>query len=252
MDTENAFQVLRLDGLRDRQSGRVQEIDTIVDDLIRVTASKLGRKWRQDRDDIRQNLYVWILEKNTDVDLGDMAEEEGQEKYRRLRNTLWWAGENGCKREHRQQKALRDGYSPEDEYFYSVKQLESLLENYFATGIEEKSPVTSENPVRSGADPAEGGGYLASLIDVARGLESMSQEYRDRLSVRLGDLAGYSDGAVAGLSQSEAYRLTGRHPDKIKSLLGETGDAVRHRTQTALRALQKILGGPSPWTRSAA
>lgn len=229
-------------------------INQIIDDLVKATSGKLARKWKgQSRDDISQELYLWCIAKGIDGSFVDTeSDEEYQEEIRKLRNSLWWAGETYCQREHRQAKAFRAGYSPEDEYFYSVKQLEHMLEVYYSVGVEERPPVTYEVSGRGSVDPAEGGNHLAGMVDLTKGLAAMDDGYRARLEVRYGPLSGYSDDAVAGLAQSEAYRLTGWHPEALRGLLGDTGDAVRHRVGTALRNLQTALGGPSPWTREVA
>jgi hypothetical protein len=155
-----------------------------------------------------------------------------------------WAGERFCRKE----EAASKGYSVEDEAFYSLRTLEELLVIYLSVGIEERAPIGTSDSVRhQKSDGAERGNYLAGMLDLQRGLSLIKWGYRQRLEVRFGDLAHLSDDAVAGLSQSEVRDLLGWHHDRLTLVLGSTGDQVRHRTQTALRALQTALGGPNPW-----
>lgn len=217
----------------------------IIHDLARSIAFRLSKRWNQDRDDVTQEILLWCLTQGIDGSFADLEDEEEYfSQLKQARSSMNWAGERYCRRE----KARKEGYSPDDEAFYGVRHLEELVVIYYQVGIEEHAPIGTSDSVRhQKSDGAEYGNYLASILDVQKGLAKIPYHYRQRLEVRYGPLVHLSDDGVAGLSQSEVKDLVGWHHDRLTEVLGATGDQVRHRTETALRALQKALGGPSPY-----
>lgn len=217
--------------------------------LATSQARKLARKWRVDYEDIRQEILVAALQEDLSwlQDEG-LGEEERRDLMRQLRVWAWYVGERFCRRE----KAARSGYQVEDEVYYSRARLQELLSWYLECGLEERPPVSYGESVARAGDPSEGGNHLAALLDVERGLSLLQPSYRERLTVRFGPLEGLSDDAIASLPQSEVKRLTGWHHERLGRVLGVTGDQVRHRVDTALRALQSALGGANPWNRGPA
>lgn len=215
---------------------------------MKATANRLSRKWKEDRDDVAQELYLWIFSKldYNFFDEDQIDDEEYDENLRRFRSSVSWAGERYC----RQAKAEREGYSPGDEYFYSIPQLIILLPVLINDGVQASPPVTRGDSVKRSVDAAEGGGHLASMIDLDVALEKLDKRYQDRLKLRFGALAGFSDESCAGLSQSDIVTLTGLHPETYKSILGVTKDQVASRVKTSLIKLQNQLGGRSPWKTS--
>ncbi len=219
--------------------------------IVRTTANRLAKKWKQDKDDIAQELYLWILAKldytffeNFYASAKDEDdEEEFDGKLKRFKSSIHWAGERYC----RQEKAETEGYSVQDEYFYSIAQLASLLPSLIGQGVAAAPPAGRGDSVRRPTDAAEGGGYLASMVDLDVALSKLDKRYRDRLLLRYGPLVDLSDESIAGLSQSEIVQRTGLHPTALAESLGVTKDQVASRVKTSLVQLQKLLGGRSPW-----
>lgn len=211
-------------------------------------AKRLSRKWRIDSEDISQEILLYAIKRNFNDDIEKLNDVDDDEEYsqevRKIRSSLKWAGERYCRKE----KASIEGYNPQDEAFYSLGYLEELLSVYYQVGVTEHAPVGVADSVRhTKSDGAEYGNYLATVMDLEKGLKNMSARLSERLYVRLALLGHLSDDKVATLSQSEAWTLTSMHPDTLRELMGATGDAVRHRTKTALAALQREMGGPSPY-----
>ncbi len=216
--------------------------------MIRQTARRWSGKYKgTSPDDIEQELHLWCLTQGIDGAWHDddtLTEEECGTLYRKDLSSLQWAAERYCRRD----KAQRAGYAVEDEYYYPLRYLRELLEIYYVEGVSAHPPRgRAESVSKGGQDPAEGGGHLTAMLDVQRGLQSLPRVYRQRLALRFGFLAGLSDDKIANLAQSDVVRLTGLHPDQMRKILGVTRDGIRHRTATALKALQTQLGGPSPW-----
>lgn len=223
---------------------------TLNESILRIalTASRrLAARWHIPADDIKQEILLWCLIHGIDDSFEDIEDEgERESALRQATASIRWAGERYCRKE----KASATGYSVEDEAFYSAKALAELLLMYYQAGIEEHAPTGRTDSVRqTTTDGAEYGNHLASMLDVERGLELLPLTYSMRLRARFGLLGHLSDGAIASLSQSEIRELTGMHHDTLRGIVGTTPDQVRHRTATALRKLQSVLGGPNPWNK---
>jgi hypothetical protein len=212
-------------------------MNRLVLELASLEAGALHRRWPAvERDDIRQEILVWALERPEmaakALEAEDLGEDEGEAR-KALRLKLRDAGAQYCKkqeRDRRRERAAALGYETTDEIFYGLPYLRELVEHLFAHGLAEKPPVGRADATKRIGDPAEGGTYLTSLLDVQRGLTLISSGYLHRLWDRLGVNAHLTDeeyGWLHGLSEAQ----------------------VRGRLRVALRALQRALGGASPWNR---
>lgn len=206
--------------------------------LAATEAAALARRWPHlERDDIQQEILLWALEhaeSGSELSVEELGEDEYRERRRALRWRLRDAGARYCRRQERDRRRERAavlGYDVVDEAFYSLAQLRGLVEQYFAEGVTERPPLGRADSVTRTGDPAEGGTWTATLVDVERGLRAVRPAYLQRLWDRLGP-------ADAGLSDEEyGWRV------------GLTEHQVRGRLRTALRALQNALGGQNPWNR---
>jgi hypothetical protein len=179
-----------------------------------------------EREDILQELCVFCIENKLNTPDESLEDDEYNAASQTLRRALRKAGDRFC----RQEKALSSGYDVEDEAFYSVDRLRELVETFYSDGLTEHPPIGRTESVRHTGDGSEAGTWLSSLIDVERGLSLLSPEYSHRLSDRYKTNAHMSDsdyGYAHGLTE----------------------DQVRGRTRSALRALQRHLGGSNPWNR---
>lgn len=207
-------------------------------ELAASEAATLARRWPGvERDDIRQEILLWALEaaeSGSELAEDGLGDDEYQQRRKVLRFKLRDAGAQYCRRQERarrRERAAALGFDVDDEAFYGLVQLRLLVQAYFAEGITEHPPRGRADSVRRAGDPAEGGTWMASLLDVERGLRSIPLHYLERLWDRCGpDQAGLTD---------EEYGWQ----------RGITEHQVRGRVRTALRALQIQLGGQNPWNR---
>lgn len=217
--------------------------------IIKAISWRTSRKWNMDREDIAQEMVLHLLSQGVDVewmDDEDIEKDEREDLVRQLRSCLFYVGERYARKE----KALKGGYSIDDEAFYSRARIEQLLEWYLEVGIEEHAPTgASESVTHTKSDGAESGNHLAAMLDIDRGLSLIKPGYLSRLQVRFGPLCKYSDDQIAAMSQSEIKDVTGWHHERLRDVLGTTGDQIRHRVDTAVKDLQRTLGGLSPWNR---
>lgn len=210
-------------------------------ELANREARRLARRWPAvETADIQQEILLAALEQGLEAPEMPTEGIEGGtqtqvylEDVQALRMKLRDAGASYCRRQERDRRRERAavlGYDTSDEAFYGLGQLKMLCEAWFAHGITERPAIGRADSVSRTGDPAEGGTWMASLVDVERGLKALSEGYRWRLYERLYLMANLTDEEVAwqtGLSEGQ----------------------VRGRTRTALQALQRELGGASPWNR---
>lgn len=227
-----------------------------IDDLnvfARQVAAGLARRYSLSTiDDITQEiiLYVWSKpqvwaewEAYCQME-GDVDEDEAKHTHNRLRLICRRAGERYCRKE----LASAIGYSPEDEAYYSIGQLRILAEWYFREGLTERgSRGGTGERVSSTGDPAHGGNWLSSLLDVQRGLERIPRKYRARLRTRFDHFGQYSDTELVAKVRNLATARGTR--ERIERHLGTSESAIQSRVSYALSKLQRALGGSSPYRK---
>lgn len=187
--------------------------------MIEKVASSVKKQFPQvDREDIRQEIWIWALEKDDKV--SDYL--DGGKAGRRM---LWSALRRAGVSYAAVEKARVLGYDPADQFHYSVGQLRELLPLALdrdswvmaSNGSQERTALTS--------DPAHGNNRLAMICDVRSALEACSEEDKHLLWTAF------------GLSMDDVDHA---------NVEGITTDALRSRVNRALRRLQKHLGGPKP------
>lgn len=173
-------------------------------------------------EDVQQVLYLWLLEKYDRV-VRWRAEHDEERAYRTQVKALRNAGERYCRTE----KAERDGYAPEDEFFYSLKMVADLLELAFdpewmlPRGID----YTDESPpVNVGSD------LMTMVADVGRAYNTLPKTDQDLLRYCYGGDRTHSE-AIANLS--------------IKWKCSSS--AAYNRVRRVVGRVRAALGGPNPW-----
>lgn len=192
-----------------------------IETSVTRIANEYGGKFRQygaERDDFLQEAWCWLL-KNEDLVLRQYEELE-EERFDRwlsrcIRNEAIDYGVDI--------KAQALGYERRDLYFYSEKELESLLDAMFDREAWLHPPQLSEG--RSSKTKAEGNNWVATLADVSKAFDSLGQSDQGLLR----------DFHANGFSNRELAEVHGV-PDGTMS----------SRHTAAIRRLQRELGGPAP------
>lgn len=212
-----------------------------------------GRFASVSADDVAQEIVLYVLTHRKVLDewndycLGDFANQEEEKLASKRINTIF---RRAGARYARKEVAAMVGYRPEDEAFYSLGLLRVLVEALYADGLSERPPVgRSESVAKTNADPAVGGNYLVSLLDVQRGIEHLPAKYRNRLKFRFTDknLVGATDAEIARMVENLAVAPGLRQ--RIEKHLGTSEDQIRSRIRTSLAKLQSKLGGASPYVK---
>jgi hypothetical protein len=242
--------------LLENTEGDSAESPSSIEDLYpyaRQIALGLAKRYAlSNPDDITQEIVLYVITHDKvmaeweTLRLMEAGVDDDEAKHlaNRMRLICRRAGERYCRKE----LAEAIGYRPEDEAFYSVGQLRILVEWYYREGLTERGSTSGPGErVSTSGDPAHGGNWLVSLLDVQRGLERMPRRYRARLRLRFKDLGQHTEVELAAMAVNLATARGKR--ERIERLLGTTERAIEGRVNYALTRLQKALGGPSPYRR---
>lgn len=207
------------------------EIPPIIHDLIPSVVATIHRRYRSytDRKDLLQEAWSWTMTRASRLaaDLEGVNEEDRNIRERRVA----WQMRRHLERYARKEKAHKSGYSVQDEAFYDTITIAQLLPYVIAsvvndTALEQAQNLINDGQPRKPAAPAEGGNLLAILIDIKKAYLLMEKEDRDILRLRY--------------HENHTLQQVGQY------LECSTSTAER-RSNNALRKLQNIIGGQSPW-----
>lgn len=189
-------------------------------------ARQLKSKYRDfvDYADVQQELYIWYLTHGHKIE--EWAEQHHPKTVQAyIMKSLRNHGEKYC----RSEKAARTGYSPDDEFFYTIQMCAEMLQLYFDPEWMLPAYQLGEHTSNK-KPPSEGGNLMAMVADVGRAYESMSQGDRDLLR-RIYD----GERPVREAMEFEAM------------CNGITYAAQDMRIRRILGRLRKQLGGPAPF-----
>ncbi len=187
-----------------------------------IAAAKAGKVARLyqgivETGDVINHLWVWMLEHP------EKMQEFCDESNETLAGFVLMVE---AKRYCKQEKAGRAGYSTQDEYYYTVPVLRELMADVFDHEGWALQSVSSDGQPKAKADPRMSNERLVMLADVAQSLQSLPQRHYNVLVWVY--KYGYDD------------ELLGRELDC-------TPEAAQKRTERALVALQRALGGIDPF-----
>lgn len=169
-----------------------------------------------DYDDVQQTLYLWLLG-HYDKAVNWRANYATQHAERTLIKALRNEGERYCRTE----KAEQDGYSVEDEFFYSIPMIADLLALSFDPEWMEPKGIdyTEQKSVSPGTD------LVIMVADVTKAFESLPEPDQDLLRYVYGGSRLRED-AIAlkalewDISQSAAYGRIRRVVGRVRAALG--------------------------------
>ena len=182
-------------------------------------------------EDIEQGMWEAALAR---ADKIDTLLKEG--RTWNIGRILWRSASTQIRGEDRYQRARRAlarGYAVEDEAFYSTGLIAVLLPLYLDGGVSSEPPKGRQVNTHVSSSE-ESGEYLAMMLDIDTAMRRIPAYHRTILE----RYYTYPQGS-GGWTHEE-----------IASALGITPTAARKRVSRALRAMQEVLGGASPWPRS--
>lgn len=168
-----------------------------------------------DISDIKQEMWVWIMENKGTITriLGD---SEGT--VAAVENLLIKAGNAHLKKE----EAAVYGYAEEDQFFFSVDLIKSILEVVFThEDWQSFAQAAQDGMPRSKSEPATSGNNLASYADVSRAITTLPEDQYNTLVWRY----------------KYHYTFT-----QIGREAGITKQGAENRHRAAVNAIQQALG----------
>jgi RNA polymerase sigma factor (sigma-70 family) len=194
-------------------------------------ANSITRKFKGwvERDDVKQELYLWVLGRQSQY--LDQLNEENKEKREYSVSRLAFQMRRIAEKYARREKARKAGYQTTDEAFYDTATIAQLMPHILAsviegTVLEQAQELINDGQPRKQSTPAEGGNLLAILIDVKRSYLKLNEDDKVLLRMR------YYDNVTL---------------QEIAQYLECATSTADRRCTSALRRLQDQLGGETPW-----
>lgn len=208
-----------------------RELHPTIIDLVPVVAGSITRKFNGwvEKDDIKQELYLWAL--NRQDQYFDQLNEENKARREHNEARIAFQMRRAAERYARREKARKAGYQTTDEAFYDTATIAQLMPHILAsviegTVLEQAQELINDGQPRKQSTPAEGGNLLAILIDIKRAYLKLQADDKVLLRMR------YYDNATL---------------QEIAQFLECAVSTADRRCTSALRRLQDLLGGDTPW-----
>lgn len=208
-----------------------KELHPILADLVPAVANSIARRFKGwvERDDVKQELYLWVLGRQSQY--LDQLNEENKEKREYNVSRLAFQMRRIAEKYARREKARKAGYQTTDEAFYDTATIAQLMPHILAsviegTVLEQAQELINDGQPRKQSTPAEGGNLLAILIDVKRSYLKLNEDDKVLLRMR------YYDNVTL---------------QEIAQYLECATSTADRRCTSALRRLQDQLGGETPW-----
>jgi RNA polymerase sigma factor (sigma-70 family) len=208
-----------------------KELHPILADLVPAVANSITRKFKGwvERDDLKQELYLWVLGRQSQY--LDQLNEENKQKREHNVSRLAFQMRRIAEKYARREKARKAGYQTSDEAFYDTATIAQLMPHILAsviegTVLEQAQELINDGQPRKQSTPAEGGNLLAILIDVKRSYLKLNEDDKALLRMR------YYDNVTL---------------QEIAQYLECATSTADRRCTSALRRLQDLLGGETPW-----
>ena len=200
-------------------------------DLVPAVANSIARKFKGwiEKADLKQELYLWALGRQSQY--LDQLNEENKEKREYSVSRIAFQMRRIAEKYARREKARKAGYHPSDEAFYDTATIAQLMPHILAsviegTVLEQAQELINDGQPRKQSTPAEGGNLLAILIDVKRSYLKLEEDDKVLLRMRY-----YDNNTLQEIAQFLECAVS-------------TAD---RRCTSALRRLQDLLGGDTPW-----
>lgn len=202
-----------------------------LDDLVSIASSAVHRRFAGyvDRDDLIQELRVYVLQRPKLEEALDAAYPEGKEETKWVARKIMARFRRHIEKYSRREKASKLGYQVGDEFFYDTALVARLLpvafqfDRHGATLVEK----IDDGQPRGKQVPSEGGNLLAQTIDIRAALELLDKEEQLLLEARYG---------------ADPMTL-----EEMAERLEVSDSTVDRKIQRALRNIIDHLGGPTPW-----
>ena len=191
----------------------------------------IHRRYRQyvEKGDLLQEGWAFVLSRAEQFNELLSDDNEMQRKWNEKR--IGWQIRRQLERYARKEKAAKSGYQIADEAYYDTVTIAQLLPfvikaHVNETALEQSQILINDGTPRKPAAPAEGGNLLAMLVDIKKAYERLEKDDQEILRLRYHE------------------NLTLQHIAEYLECHPSTAD---RRSNQALRRLQNLIGGESPF-----
>jgi RNA polymerase sigma factor (sigma-70 family) len=209
----------------------VTELHPSIFEITPSVAYAVHRQFKQwvERDDVKQECMQWAMSRVAYIN--EQLGEEDTEQRRHNEQKIAWQMSRAAERYCRKEKAVKSGYQLGDEAFYQTAMLGQLLPFVIAsvidgTVLEQAQEMIRDGQPKGSSSPAEGGNLLAMLLDIKKCYEKLDDEDKQILMLR------YHENLTL---------------ERIGEVLGCHRSSADRRCSHALRELNNLLGGASPY-----
>lgn len=207
------------------------DLHSSIYDIVYSVAYAVYKEYRKfvDKDDVRQECMHWALTRA--VYVNEQLSEENTEQRRHNEQKIAWQMKRAAERYCRKEKAHKSGYQLADEAYYESATLAQLLPFVIAsvldgTVLEQAQEMIRDGQPKGSSSPAEGGNLLATLIDIKKAYVLLNEDEQRILVLRYHE----------NLTLAQIGKVLECHPS--------TAD---RRCNGAMRHLNNLLGGTTPW-----
>lgn len=209
----------------------MSEIHPIIYETASSVSYAVHRRYRNfiERDDLKQVCYEWAISRESYI--AEQLNDPDPEQRKHNERKLAWQMKRHAERFARKEKAAKSGYHISDEVYYESFTLGQLLPFVIAsvidgTVLEQAQEMIMDGQPKGSSSPSEGGNILAALLDIKKAYLALEADDKDILRFRY----------------HENYTLA-----QVAQVLECATSTADRKCSAALRRLQQILGGETPW-----
>jgi len=209
----------------------VTELHPSIFEITPSVAYAVHRQFKQwvERDDVKQECMQWAMARVEYIN--SQLSEEDTDQRRHNEQKIAWQMSRAAERYCRKEKAVKSGYQLADEAFYQTGMLGQLLPFVIAsvidgTVLEQAQEMIRDGQPKGSSSPAEGGNLLSMLIDIKKCYQKLEDDEKQILMLR------YHENLTL---------------ERIGEVLGCHRSSADRRCNHALRELNNLLGGASPY-----
>jgi hypothetical protein len=199
----------------------VNYIEEYSEMVQQLSAEYHKRYGMLERDDIRQELWLWFVAHPRKFQEWDKLKQKDKDKL--IAKSLRNAALKYCEKE----KARKSGYDSSDLYYYDATVVEAFLPSIIAGTYSIPVSIQDLNAKFGTGNDAEGNNWLALRSDISYAFEKLSEAKQNVLRLRFS-------------IDSPDWALLAKDMDS-------TPDGARMKVQRAISSLIKNLGGWRPY-----
>jgi hypothetical protein len=186
-----------------------------------LSAEYYKRYGMLERDDIRQELWLWFVSHPRKTQ--EWAKLEAKDRDKLIAKSLRNAALKYCEKE----KARKSGYDSSDLYYYDASVIEAFLPSIIAGTYSIPVSIQDLNAKFGTGNDAEGNNWLALRSDISFAFDKLSEAKQNVLRLR--------------------FSIDSPDWATLAKDMDSTPDGARMKVQRALNSLVKNLGGWKPY-----